>query len=1197
VTSVSPLLALPLEGVRALEASAGTGKTFAITKLYLRLLLERGLRVEQILVVTYTIAATQELRSRIRRELLAALRVLEQHTLPDPPDATLLSLLASTAQDEERRRQAVTTLRLAIATLDQAAIHTIHGFCQRVLGEQAFESAEPFVAVVDPDGWSWVQAVVEDAWRRAMQGGPGWVGYLLDKERGPEHLARTLALYILRRDLHVRAPSEAVDSAAEEAEVLVAWQACRAFPPAALNEVQRLLDGPAVNQARLRPDKVAAAIAVLRDGGEMSWPDATVASAVAYLRASRVLAAGRKGKPPPRHSVLDACERLACALDRAATAFARRRAALRRHILATAPEELRRRKREQAVLTFDDLLLHVDDALHRPQGGEALAATIRNRWRVALVDEFQDTDPVQYRIFRRIWGAAGSALFLVGDPKQAIYGFRGADVYAYLQAQQEVQDRWGLAVNHRSDPGLVQAVNTLFARVQAPFVVPGIVFTPVAPADAARPAGMRVRGEPLPPLRLWFVDRDEGQGTVTKSDARPRIAAAVAGEIAALLQAANRGEAVIRAGEPEWRPLAGGDLAVLVASHREAQLVRRALLERGVASVLHSRESVLATPEADALRLVLAAVAEPGREGLVRAAIGTDLLGMPGEQLDALARDEAEWERIVQRFRAAHDAFREHGVAYMLRRLFAEWNVPARLLPFVDGERRLTNVLHIAELLSAEAARRPIGLDGLIAWMAARAAEEPPDGDERQLRLESDEHLVKIVTIHKSKGLEYPLVFVPFAWDGTPRAPVDDYAAYHDPERGWCLTLDLGPEIADEVREQVRREELAERMRLLYVALTRARHGCVVVWGGMRGAGSSALGWLLHPPAADLPMSQAARRFDGVSDAQLRADLEQLAAAAPGSIVVEPLPAGGLAEVRGQDGEEETLSARAFGGRVPEGWRVASFTLLASGLGPGDEADRDDGPRAPLRERQPPGDDPLHLPGGARVGTALHEVFERAELATATRDELEALAAERLTANGEDPQWARALATAVARTLETPLDPARRLWLRRLDRAARLHEMEFTYPIARFDAAGVRERCQRHGFGKGAIGEAIARFDGRALRGFMRGFIDLVFAQDGRWWLVDWKSTWLGPEPQDYARERLETVIARENYWLQYLIYTLAVHRLLRRRVPGYDYERHFGGVFYVFVRGVDPAQGCRRGIFDDRLPAGLVSDLDAWFG
>jgi len=1192
----SPVLQLPLDGTRALEASAGTGKTFAITKLYLRLLLERALRVEQILVVTYTIAATQELRARVRRELVIAQHLLDGARLPEPPDETLAALLAAVGPDENARRTAAGRVRLALATFDQAAIYTIHGFCQRVLTEQAFESAQPFVAEVEPDARPWLQAIVDDAWRRATQGGPGWVAYLLDTEKSPEELATALAPYVARRDLAVRGPAGDGDSAAEEAAVRAAWGALCALDPTGLGALEKRLLGPDVNHVTMKVDRIRQELATVRERRQAGWPDEAAADAARFLRATRVAAACRKGCRPVTHPFLDACERLAAALEACAAAFARRRAALRRQILATAPYELDRRKRQRGVLTFDDLLLRLHDALERPDGGDALAACVRERWRVALIDEFQDTDPVQYRIFRRVWGAPGSGLFLVGDPKQAIYAFRGADVYAYLRAQHDVRERLGLAVNHRSDPGLVRAVNTVFRRLPDPFLVPGIEFAEVAPADPQRSPGLVMRGAAPAPLRFWFVAREGERGAVTKGDARPRIAAAVAAEIAGLVAAGARGEATVAARRGRTRPLAGGDVAVLVGSHFEADLVRRALLARGVACVLHSRDSVLATSEADALALVLAAVAEPGREGLVRAALGTDLLGVRGEQLDALSRDEAAWEQVVQGFRTHHDAFREHGLARMLRQLLAVRNVPAQLLPYADGERRLTNVLHLAELLAAEAARRPVGLDGLIAWMTTRAGEDPPDGDERQLRLESDEQLVKIVTIHKSKGLEYPVVYLPFLWDGEPRAETRGHAAFHDPDADWTLTLDLGPDIARSTQELVRREELAERMRLLYVALTRARHACVVAWGAIAGAGTSALGWLLRPPAGGVAVSDAAKRFDAVPDAQLLEDLDGLVAGAAGEIAVQPLPAAAPLEPPLPAGGAESLAARVFAGHLPDGWRVASFTLLTAGR-KGTEAPDHDAGRVAAAQRREPCADPLALPGGTRLGVAVHEVFERADFEAADAAALTALAAERLAANGEDPRWAPALAAAVVRTLDTPLDAGGRVRLRGLRRTARLHELEFTYPIGMLDTAGLRARCAAHGFATGVLREAVERFELRPTHGFMRGFIDLVFEHGGRFWLLDWKSNWLGPDPGDYARDRLAAVMARESYWLQYLIYTLAVHRFLGLRVAGYDYDRHFGGVFYLFVRGIDPTRGDGSGIFHDKPPRPLIDELGAWLG
>ena len=807
------------------------------------------------------------------------------------------------------------------------------------------------------------------------------------------------------------------------------------------------------------------------------------------------------------------CETFVRALERVVEAAEVRLKRLKVELLLAARRTLEVRKRRDRLRSYDDLLLGLRRALEGA-GGEALGERLRTGWAAALVDEFQDTDPAQYEIVRRIWGGASQPVFLVGDPKQAIYRFRGADVYAYLAARAHADASHVLDVNWRSDPGLVAAVNAVFGRVRKPFVLDAIPFF-AARAAATPRQELVLAGEPPQPFRVWLLDRAGATTFMPKNETSRRAAAATAAEIARLLRLADDGGA--RLGD---RALAGGDIAVLVRNHRQGRLVRDALARLGVPSVQQAEDSVFASREAEQLRRVLLAVAEPGRDDIVRAALGTELLGVSGEELVRLLAVEAEWTERVESFHDYHRLWREHGFARMFRGLVTAEGISPRLLAFADGERRLTNLLHLGELLADEAARQPRGLEVLAQWMASRAVDPHPESEEQQLRLESDEHVVKIVTIHKSKGLQYPVVFCPFVWDGRLFAERDRDVACHDATADDRATLEVEASPQSPLRVQACREELAEGLRLLYVALTRAQHRCTVVWGAAGDSATSALFWLLHAPDGTEQPAALRACLKGMDDAALRGHLDALGARSANSIRIDPLPSGRGERHRPRATDAASLEARALLRPVPAGWGLASFSALAgerSAEGP----DHDAGVAAAPTDDAPAERTGFTFPSGARAGSCLHAILERLEFTGADVARRRETIARELRRFGFAADWLPAVEAMIGRVLATPLDEAGRLRLADLPRERRLDELEFAYPLARFDVAGLSALLRQHGFIEGPLGDVLGSLGFAPVTGFMRGFIDLVFEADGRYWLADYKSNWLGSALDDYAAERL----------------------------------------------------------------------------
>jgi exodeoxyribonuclease V beta subunit len=1177
------VLATPFGGTVAIEASAGTGKTHTLTQLYLRLVLEAGFDVREILVVTYTKAATAELRDRIRGRLASARKAFETGVV-EPGDDVAAALL--TRLPDHRAR--VATLAQALGGFDEAAIFTIHGFCQRVLAERAFETGTAFDVELAPDQQDLVRGVVDDFWRRELyEASASFVSYALGAGITPDELVLLVRSHAARPYRLIDAPEVPADLAEREA----------AFERAVADARELWAEHGTAAVECIR------AARALRAGYRDAWLDKWHAVVGLYLGAERcspnvpeqvgrfsqrVITKAAKDGRAPIHPVFDACERVVATGGRLHAAYEACLGALRARLVGFATEELARRKAVERVQHYDDLLTALARALADGERGRELAALVRGRYRAALIDEFQDTDPVQYEIFRDVYAGSGAPVFLVGDPKQAIYGFRGADVFTYLRARAAADGRRRLERNWRSEKALVTAVNAVFGGAPAPFVLDEIPYVPTEPGPRARPA-LEIDGEAGPGMRLWLLDGDR----IQKGQAREIAAEAAAAEVGRLIALGASGRA--RLGT---EALHGGHMAILVRTNDEGRLVRERLRVHGVPAVQQAIDSVLASREAGELERVLLAVAEPAQAALVRGALATEMLGVDAATLAGFATNERAWEARVEAFHDYHRLWRDKGgFARMLRELLWHEGVPARLLAHEDGERRLTNLLHVAELLQDHWARERVGMDALIDWLADARRAAAREDEEQQLRLESDERLVQIVTVHKSKGLEYPIVLCPFLWDGRLYARDAKGVVAHDDADDARAALDFGSPRFAERQVQAVREELAEKLRLLYVALTRAVHRTYVVWGHIRDGGTAPLAWLLHAPAdsaaAADPAAAVAARYDKLSADALRADLARLVERAGGAITLGIAPSGGKRVESRVAADARVGAARVLGRQLREPWRVTSYTDLVRGLD-AERPDHDAGHDVPVPV-EPVRRDLVGFPRGARAGNCVHTVFEHVDFTAPATFAPSVRSA--LAQHGLDAAWAPVLAEMVERVVATPLDESGTVRLGRVGRNDRLVELEFHRPLARLDAARLRRLLVKHRFGAGPIASAVARLSLTPVRGFLKGFIDLVFECDGRFWLVDYKSNWLGRTPEAYAADALPAVIARDGYWLQYLLYTVVVHRFLARRMAGYDYDRHLGGVRYLFVRGMDPERGAGFGVYQDRPSRALIEALDRELG
>ena len=1198
----------PLRGSHLIEASAGTGKTWTIAALYVRLVLGHGTEASapvrpmlppDVLVMTFTRAATRELSDRIRARLTEAAQVFRG--IATTEDA-FLSQLRDGYPEGEPREQAAYRLALAAQAMDDAAVYTIDAWCQRMLREHAFDSGNLFEEQLVGDEAALRLQAVQDYWRQQLYPMP------------PARVAQVLGIWgdvqALDQDMKALMAVPLADAPdGTLAQVLAAAQAEREAQLQALKQgwdvradnllgwirAQLASDKQGWDGRRLSDKKCTEWLGTLQtwaqgtddaqslqDGMKTGWERLTPEGLLACRKAGEAAVA-----LPPE------CQAFA-ELQTALRALPDPAQAARLHARTRVLQRLAELKRQGGLFGFADMLQRLDVALADPQAGERLARRLREQFPVALIDEFQDTSPLQFRIFDRIYRTADNrqdtALLLIGDPKQSIYGFRGADIQSYLAARRATAGRHHvLGTNFRSTRAVVDVVNRWFSIAADAFGYRQGEDDPLpfqSVAAQGRSEALLGADGPVPAMTVVHDATLRSQ-----RDARAHLSALCAEQIVAWLSDPQTRFADPQTGDT---PLQPKDIAVLVRTGVEADAVREALRARGVASVyLSDRDSVFASDEAQDLCLWLRGVAEPQDMRRVRAALGTRTVGLTLAELHALATQDELLDQRAAQMRELHQTWQGQGVLAMLRQSLHVLQLAGRWRGEPDGERRLTNVLHLAELLQTASGQLD-GEQALIRWLAQQIDEalsgNGGDSEEQTVRLESDEDLVKVITIHKSKGLEYPVVCLPFAHSH--RVVAADKAAVlqvqdAEGERRWTLAFDKADARGAD------RDRLREDLRLWYVALTRARHALWVGWSAVRrGTGKacvnhdSAAGHLLSGGQA-LEAEQWPERLQALQTdlhgQPLSVRLSPAPPTVPLSVWQRQTPSGGLRE------------AALCTARIDRSWTIASFSRLARELSSQPVVQMP----PPRRADDEPAEDAVPMPPAPLAAQALWHGFSKGPTAgNFLHDQLEWLAGEgfvldaarsqRLQLRCERAgyqaqadtvlQW---LARVVAQPLRGPDAPLQAL-------GTVLPEMEFWLPADRLHAREVDALCRQHLL----PGVSRPQLPDAQLHGMLMGFADLVFEHQGRYWVLDYKSNHLGDGDAAYTAQALDQAMAHHRYEVQAALYMLALHRLLRSRLgPVYDPARQLGGAVYLFLRGIDgPSGGCCT------LPAplALLDGLDA---
>ncbi len=1180
-------LTLPLSGVQAIEASAGTGKTYALAGIHARLIVEKKLRVRDILVVTYTRAAADELRKRLRERLALCARIAGESESPpgegDKPEAAFgRQLIARALADGEPRELLLRRLQLAALSLDEAQISTVHAFCERALREHAWNAGVPALDGRLIDIKPLLGTIAADLWRERATGADvqGWnaltmvaesVERFADLMQELRDTDSVLEPNVAQSTDQLRERIARGDSASAKLREIWREQGAAAF--AALIEHAR---GGHINRNSYPEEKVANEARVLAAAFETNAQLDTRLLA-RYTSTAIEARRNKNGQPLSPQRFFEAGAATVTEMESAEQAQRELGLAMLHDCAVELRRRLQTRQRDERVYTYDDLIQNLHAAVCGPNG-VPIADALARRFPAALVDECQDSDARQFDIFFAIYRQRG-LLCLIGDPKQSIYRFRGGDVHAYLHARDHAAAQHMLECNFRSTPTLIAAFNRLYRDAgDAAFGSGEIRYAPVRPGGITRDDDLLIDGRAPLPLRFWLAD-----AASNKADAAPMLAADCAEEIVRLLTLARNGNALLRRkqddGSLKHTVLRAEDCAVLVAKHDEATTMQRALSARGVPSVVVSRESVFASETARELISLLRALDsfDPAR---LRGVLSTRLLGGTQTSIAALQSDAAAWDATAACLAQWRERWREHGVLALIE--FVAEHAAARLLAHVDGERCLTNLLHLGDLLR-EAERERDGARALIDWLQQRIVHADKEREEEQLRLESDAGRVHIVTMHASKGLEYPLVFLPFAALRRNPRGVASYTRFADGRRvvHVCGIGDDAP-----ARGEDRDEAQAEALRLLYVALTRARVACYVAWGEIGRGETPALANLLRADA------------NGATSVSTR--LAELAASAPALIAVSPLPEPTARRFAACD-EAMPADARQIHRRVREWRRTHSFSRLSAGAREAASVTIDIAGGEDESNLVSAADAPATLPNalrGARFGTAFHELMEHVDfrawrdtpLPRAQREVVEHVLRRHALENaGDKAEILAAFADLVARTLNAPLPFGARL----ADLAADQYRAEMPFHLAIAGADASRWLATLHDYGYLRARTHFA-LEADRLAGSMTGVLDLVVFHHARWWVIDYKTNLLGGNlAEDYAPARLVNAVRDGEYDLQYLIYLTALHRWLKSRLgAAYDYERDVGGALYLFVRGLD--QDGVNGVHHDKPPLVLIEALDA---
>lgn len=1208
--SVIPFNAVtsPLAGSNLIEASAGTGKTFTITRIFMRLLLEKRLPLSSILVVTFTEAATYELRERIYLYLKETLAAFTAGSSDDPLVSNLIAIIPQT--------DGIEALKNALASLDTCPVYTIHGFCKKLLSDFAFESSSTFNPEFIKNQNDYISQAAQDFWRINFYGAtPGFLAYVENNQISPETFEKIFSNYNNHNSVRIVPECTPVDFKHIESRfktladlVIDQWTAHKETITDALKKSQ--LSKQSYSDSKI--EKNAAVLNHIVAKKTLSLIDKKT---LGYFSLTKIKAGFKNGTRLVNHDFFTLCDAIVECVTSLDELCEKQLEYLYSQAITYIGSHVADAKKRSNAISFDDMLNNVYLTLKSSNAGQ-FKAQVLTRYRAALIDEFQDTDPVQYEIFRQLFVEEGLSLapsspntthpeshpdryspgspagpeernyvsvitFFIGDPKQAIYSFRGADVFTYLRASREVGAHFTLDTNYRSDPALVNAVVSIFSQAGQPFYIDDIAITPVkgGVTDAAKVSCDGVGSEPL---QLRFLP-DKKQVSVTIMDD-------VICEISRLIAHGTIGAEKIRPSH----------CAILVRSNKEVFNYQNALSGIGIPSVIASNASVYTTQEAEDFYQLLSAIAKPS-DAIINAVLTLPFFNFNSSRIFNLSNNANEFGMWLSLFTNAQAVWYADGFGVMINRFFRDIDIENTILAQVSGERTLTNYYHIKELLEKEVMTGHDRPGALLAKLSRRINDSTKSksafSDDEIIRLDTDDDAVRILTVHKSKGLEFDIVFCPDSGVGrSVRSKTHKGEPFIVHDAHGVPSYVIGKNEITLFEESHCNELLAENLRLLYVALTRAKSLCYLYYEKSKNAQTSSLTWLLFSDRCAVKSVSSLVAITDKQPDEFLLDALKKVASVDRAIAVSEVPDTVTPAYQGKNHQSESddLVVRKFTGRVASPWRIASYSLLAhSGTSQPHQFEMQFDERESMLNIQksaPVNFDIFSFPRGAKSGTLLHDIIEVTDLSADLSAKTMELVIASLEKSGFETTWSTVVFDMLTTLKHVPLKTAdTEIKLGQISPENSIKEMGFYFPlspVSHRDLKAVFED-QQNLFGDIYTAEGLS-FD--TLSGFIKGFVDMIFQHDDKFYIIDWKSNYLGNSVQDYTPDKLRPVMNNEHYVLQYYIYTVALDQYLRVHKQGYSYKKHFGGVLYLFLRGLS-LEG-DSGIFYDRPDFGKVEAL-----
>ena len=1171
---------IPLKGINLVESSAGTGKTYNIAGLYVRAVAEYGFTPQQILVVTFTKAATQELRERIGSKLKDALHVL---TSDATTDDYFLNQFKSAYQGNSF---AVSNLEKALKSFDLSQISTIHGFCQQALQEYIFESNNRFNIEYSNNINDLLTEAADDLWRSYMHSKSTEdeahtliQNYLFDSVKSPDNLKKILIQKTGKPYLSY-STAHSNNAFTDFANTWFALEK-RVLNVLSIDEINHLLEFDGLKGGSYQPTRKQKMLDQFNQWiANQSIPfrkwEKDELTNIELLTPNGMKL--NKNYSAPNHELLNAFEEL--------LNFNLNEGIERIFIKLSVEFEtlVSEKKNESRLGSFDDILIGMMEAVKRP----AMKEKIRDAYPLALVDEFQDTDPIQLEIFKEIYsGFQDGGLFMIGDPKQSIYRFRGADIESYLSIRRsENVNIYQLGENFRSSASLVNAVNELFFSGENE-TMPGDI--PFYPSAAHKKDDEFILPETFNPAAIQFaVPGASVEHVKNKEEGESYSIDFTASEIAHLLQAGADNTAKIRTGE-QWRGVQPRDISVLVHSHRDADKIKRALLRKGIKSVTNSKLNVFQTNECGFIIDFVSLLKNPGYAPYLKNFLFSNYLGWPLSKIKELEENEQGFTEIMITLESLKFRFERFGFSSTFQSFLnlplafsdgKECTVEERILSLDQNERRYTNLIHLSELISQHERSHKTGAEGLVKWLLK---EKESQVEENQIRLESDDNLVQILTIHTSKGLEFPIVFCPFLWNYLYKKGKSPFV-YHSSSTDFMI--DFSGLNESEATQAVRKEEIAEKVRLTYVALTRARYRCYIQLMPYTNYQKDSN----HGPLSFILGSQedksAFKNGNGITPTLHIRKAEQLLEQHPELFnTAQTNPFYGVLNLNETSAELNQARKILRNDFSQPSWFVTSYSgLKKQRVETVSEFFDDRFPDVDTTTPEISNDfDIFNFPRGARSGVLMHALFENLSFPDFEK-KAGKMIQDILLNEGIDSKFHHALFVMMQNTLSKKLPHSNAVLMEKGTETC-MKEMEFYFPLKHADIDEITSIIDE----KNPVSSS-------SIQAYMTGFIDLLFEHEGKYYILDYKSDFLGAHPSDYEPEKLRQAIFKSGYHYQYHIYSVAVYRALKRLLGAdFDFDTHFGGCYYLYLRGIQHGEGA-EGVFFAKPKLKVVEALDNYF-